>query len=249
MSSQPSPSGGRIYGVGVGPGDPELMTLKAVRVLRQVGVVYVPQARSSAESYAFNVVKELVDPTRQEVVRIAFPTRGETGAGDTWRQATDRVVASVAQGKDVAFITEGDPLLYSTFSHLLEELHKRHPHIPVEVVPGVSSLTAAAASAAIPLASRDQRVAILPAIYGVDDLRDVVASFDTVVLMKVNGILLQAVAELQELEVAHKSVLVKRATTQDEQVIQDPRQLSPKELDYFSLLIITREGSHGRAKR
>ena len=109
--------------------------------------------------------------------------------------------------------------------------------------------TVGAASAAIPLASRDQRVAILPSSYGVDDLREVVASFDTVVLMKVSGTLLQAVEELQELEPAHKSVLVKRATTQEQQVIRDPLQLSPKELDYFSLLIITREGGHGQAKR
>ena len=212
-------------------------------------MVYVPQARSSIESYAFNVVKDIVDPTRQEIVRISFPTREETGVGDTWLQATDQVVASVAQGKDVAFITEGDPLLYGTFSHLLAELQSRYPHIPVEVVPGVSSVMAAAASATIPLASRDQRVAILPSSYGVDDLREVVASFDTVVLMKVNGTLLQAVEELQELEPAHKSVLVKRATTQEQQVIRDPLQLSLKELDYFSLLIITREGGHGQAKR
>ncbi len=241
MSSGQSASGyGRLYGVGVGPGDPELLTLKAQRVLQQVQVICVPQAETSRESYALNIVRDVIDSSKQEILRATFPTDDEAGAGDVWRAAAERLVERLQQGRDVAFITEGDPMLYSTFSYVLDSIRSDYPEISVEIVPGVSSVMAAAASAAVPLVTHGQRLAILPAVYGIDDLREAIASYDTIVLMKVNRMLLRALANLEKLGLAGKAIYVRRATTPTEEVIMDIQQLSDEDLDYFSLLIIRR---------
>jgi precorrin-2/cobalt-factor-2 C20-methyltransferase len=222
----------------VGPGDPELLTLKAMRVLRQVSIVSVPQAETSTESYALNIVGEFLDPDKQEILRIPFPTDDEDAAGSVWRSAAETLAKRLYAGSDVAFITEGDPMLYSTFSYVLESIRSNHPEIPVEIVPGVSSVMAAAASAVTPLVTHGQRLAILPAVYGIDDLREAIASYDTIVLMKVNRTLLQALANLENLGLAGKGIYVRRASTAREQVVRDLQQLSEEDLDYFSLLII-----------
>ena len=229
---------GRLYGVGVGPGDPELLTLKARRILEQVPVICVPQAETSRDSYALTIVREVLDPARQEIMRLTFPTDDEEAAGDVWRNAAEAVVERVLQGKDAAFITEGDPMLYSTFSYVLESVRANHPEVPVEIVPGVSSVMAAAASAVAPLVTHGQRLAILPAVYGIDDLREAIANYDTIVLMKVNRTLLEALANLEKLGLAGKGIYVRRASTDRERVVQDLHQLTEEDLDYFSLLII-----------
>jgi precorrin-2/cobalt-factor-2 C20-methyltransferase len=239
VTDHPSTLGiGRLYGVGVGPGDPELLTLKARRVLQQVPIVAVPQAETSTESYALNIVGEFLDPEKQEILRIPFPTDDEDAAGHVWRSAAEILAKRLNAGQDVAFITEGDPMLYSTFSYVLESIRTNHPEISVEIVPGVSSVMAAAASAVAPLVTHGQRLAILPAVYGIDDLREAIANYDTIVLMKVNRTLLQALANLEKLGLAGKGIYVRRASTAREQVVRDLQQLSEEDLDYFSLLII-----------
>ncbi len=231
---------GKLYGVGVGPGDPELLTVKAQRVLQSVPVVWVPQAGISVESYAYSIVRGIIDEERQEVVRAKFPTNDEEAALDVWRGAARDLAVHLEAGRDVAFITEGDPMLYSTFAYVLETIQEEYSHLPVEVIPGVSSVMAAAASAAAPLVHHGQRLAILPAVYGIDDLREAIALYDTIVLMKVNRTLLEALANLERLGLSGRTIYVRRATTEREQVVRNIQELSAEDLDYFSLLIIRR---------
>ena len=144
------------------------------------------------------------------------------------------------QGHDVAFITEGDPMLYSEFSHLLDSVRAAFPGQTVEVLPGVSSIMAAAASSGTPLVTHGQRLAILPAVYGIDDLRQAITNYDTIVLMEVNRTLLDALANLEKLGLAGKAIYVRRATTESEEVVQNIGNLTEEDFDYFSLLIIKR---------
>jgi len=209
-------------------------------VLQQVPVICVPQSERSRESYALQIVRGFLDLTKQEVLRLPFPTDDAQGAAKTWRVAAETIAARLCRGQDVAFITEGDPMLYGTFAYLLEHITATHPGLPLEIIPGVSSITAAAARAGVPLAEPGQRLAILPAAYGIGDLQEATASYDTVVLMKMNRALLQALADPDQLGLAGKCVYVRRATTPREQVVWDLRQLSQKEPDYFSLLILKR---------
>ena len=241
MTSNAGPANcGRLYGVGVGPGDPELVTLKARRVLQSVPLVCVPQSDTSVDSFALSIAREFLDPERQEILRFAFPTDDAEGAAEVWERAAETLAGRLRQGADAAFITEGDPMLFSTFSYVLESLQANHPEIAVEIIPGVSSVMAAAARASVPLVTHGQRLAILPAVYGIDDLREAIANYDTIVLMKVNRVLLDALANLESLGLAGKGIYVRRATTAREQVVQDLRQLTEEDLDYFSLLIIKR---------
>ncbi|HIM79969.1 MAG TPA: precorrin-2 C(20)-methyltransferase [Dehalococcoidia bacterium] len=231
---------GRFYGVGVGPGDPELLTLKALRVLQEVPVICTPRSESSQESYALDIVRDYLDKKKQEIIRIPFPIDDEAGAAAVWRNAADTIGGHLKQGKDVAFITEGDPMLYSTFSYVLDSIKSGYPEVTVEIIPGVSSVMAAAASAGVPLVTHGQRLVILPAVYGIDDLSEAIANYDTIILMKVNRTLLQALANLEQLGLAGKGIYVRRASTAREEVVRDLSTLSEEDLDYFSLLIIKR---------
>lgn len=238
MSSANASAPGRLYAVGVGPGDPELLTLKAVRILQSVPVVCVPQSDTGGESYDLNIVRAYLDTTRQEIISLVVPPWGAKGAEASWRDAAQAIATRLEQGRDVAFITEGDPMLYSDFSPIEATLAEAHPHLPVEIVPGISSVLAAAASARAPLVTEGQRLAILPWVYGIDDLRDVTNAYDTVVLMEVSRGLLQALANLADLGLTRQTTYVRQATMPQERVVRNLRQLSEEDLDYFSLLII-----------
>ncbi len=229
----------RIYAVGVGPGDPELLTRKAERILRQAPVVCAPAASAGDSSHALSIVESLLDRSRQEIIIRVFPMRKDQDGLDAfWEEAAETVVSHVLEGRDVAFITIGDPFLYSTFLYLYRILRERYPDIPVEVVPGVSSVTTAAVAAGIPLAAASERVAILPATFEDEKLRRTLLDFDTVVLMKVNRVFDRVYALLKELGLDRKGAFVSRAGTAEESVTFDLASLVGKKLDYLSLLIV-----------
>ncbi|MEA5113103.1 MAG: precorrin-2 C(20)-methyltransferase [Geobacteraceae bacterium] len=229
----------RIFAVGVGPGDPELLTRKAERILRQAPVVCAPAAGEGDSSYALTIVESLLDRSRQEVIVLVFPMRkDQEGLDAFWEEAAEKVASQVRKGRDVAFITIGDPFLYSTFLYLYRILRDRYPDIPVEVVPGVSSVTNAAVAAGIPLAAASERVAILPATFEDDKLRRTLLDFDTVVLMKVNRVFDRVYALLEDLGLDRNGAFVTRAGTADEKVVFDLASLVGKKLDYLSLLIV-----------
>lgn len=233
---------GCLYGVGVGPGDPELLTLKAVRVLQSVDVVVAPQAETSDESLALAVVRDCLDLSSQELVYAPFSMGIETGGVETdeaWGRAANAIAGHLKRGRNVAFLTLGDPMLYGSFIHVMEKVLKAVPDAPVEVVPGVSSISAAAAAALQPIVSHRERLAVLPSMYGVEDLRQVLAQFDTVVLMKVNRKAVEAVAQIEREGGLERCVFVRRATTEREKVVRSARELTPDDLDYFSMLILS----------
>ena len=140
----------------------------------------------------------------------------------------------------MAFITESDPMLYIAYPHLIDHLQIEITDLQAEIVPGVPSVMAAAASSGIPLVSQGQRLAILPAVYGIDDLREAITNYDTIVLMKTDQRLLQALANLEGLGLTGHAIYVRQASTASERVIHDISKVTAEDLDYFSLLIIKR---------
>jgi precorrin-2/cobalt-factor-2 C20-methyltransferase len=229
----------RIYAVGVGPGDPELLTRKAERILRHVAVICAPSASAGDSSHALSIVEPFLDRSRQEVIVSVFPMKkDQEGLDEFWEEAAATVLTHIRQGKDVAFITIGDPFLYSTFLYLYRIFRDRYPDIPIEVVPGVSSITAAAVAAGIPLAAASERIAVLPATFEVEKLRRTLQDFDTVVLMKVNRVFDRVYALLKELGLERGCAFVSRAGTNEEKVVYDLESLVGKKLDYLSLIIV-----------
>ena len=217
-----------------------MLTVKAQRLLQRVAVICFTQLDDRRESYALGVVRDFLSESKAEFLSIIVPSDDTPVSEQTWQDAAAEIGGHLRNGRDVAFITEGDPMLYSEFSHLLEKIRAAHPDTRVEVIPGVSSVMAASASAGMPLVTHGQRLAILPAVYGIDDLREAITNYDTTVLMEVNRTLLEALANLEKLGLAGKAIYVRRATTQREEVVQDIHQLSEEDFDYFSLLIIKR---------
>jgi precorrin-2/cobalt-factor-2 C20-methyltransferase len=234
---------GKLYGVGAGPGAADLLTLRAERVIQSCHVICLP-ASARGRSYAGSIIENLIDHSRQEILLVQFPMlRNPEQARPARERAAEQVLERLYAGQDVAFVTEGDPLLYSTFGYVLETVKWHHPTIPIEIVPGVSSITAAASAACLPLAAWDERIAIIPAAYALthsepDDLRTLLKSFDTIVLLKVNKIFNALLDILHELDLTQNAVFVQRCSTDVEEVIFDLERLRDQPLDYFSLVIV-----------
>ena len=231
---------GVFYGVGVGPGDPELLTVRAQRLLEKAGAVCYTQLDNGAPSFALGVVQGLLD-RNAELLPIVIPSDDSPVSHDTWHEAAGRIGGKLREGVDVAFITEGDPMLYSEFPHLIDHVRAEDiDGLVVEVIPGVPSVMAAAASSGVPLVTQGQRLAILPTVYGIDDLREAITNYDTIVLMEIDRNLMNALANLESLGLAGKAIYVRQASTASERVIDDISKLTDEDYDYFSLLIIKR---------
>ncbi len=245
---------GTLYVIGVGPGDPELLTLKAARILKGVPVLFVPKGREEGMSLALSIVKGAVNIEEKEIVELYFPMmktaphpgllpRGErvgelpNDLDEKWSEAAEAVLTRLKKGLDVAFITIGDPGVYSTFFYLYDRLLKREPSLSIEIVPGISSINAAAARAGIYLGLGNERMAILPANY-LDSLEETLERFDTVVLMKVNKVFDTVREVLSRMNLIAHAAYIARVGMQDEKVIKDIRQVREEDLNYFSLIIV-----------
>jgi precorrin-2/cobalt-factor-2 C20-methyltransferase len=232
---------GKLYGVGVGPGDPELLTLKALRVLSSVAVIFVPHKKDEGESLARSTVAGLVPDSESKLMGLVFPmVRGEEQLTPYWQRAANMIWQHLERGEDCAFINIGDPLLYGTFLHILRILKKEHPRIPVEVVPGISSLNSSAAAALFPLATQDERIAILSAEKNEEVIREALIRFDTVVFLKVNSIFDRLMGIIEDMGMSDRCVFVRRCSTPDQEITTDMSSLKGKKLDYFSILLVRR---------
>jgi precorrin-2/cobalt-factor-2 C20-methyltransferase len=213
-----------------------LLTLKAVRVLRKAAAVAVPVSREDGESYALTTVSTWLQP-EQRVLRLHFPMVRDVATRERHRRAAARAIAAeLHAGRDVAFLTEGDPTIHSTFIYVLRHLPE---NLLVEIIPGVSSITAAAAQAQTPLVSADQRLAVVPATSeSLAGLRRILGDFDAVVLVKVHRRLDRLIDLLDEMGLVEQAVLVERASHSSGRVVRDLRDLRGKPVHYLSLLIV-----------
>jgi precorrin-2/cobalt-factor-2 C20-methyltransferase len=235
----PIGSGGVLYGIGVGPGDPELITVKGLRLLREAEVVFLPTRAPGAPSYAGEIVAAYLDPSRQEIVSLVYPARrGQPPDRARWDANADLIATRLRGGRRGAFVTEGDPLLYSTFVHALLPLRTRHPEVAIEVVPGVWSGSAAAAALAEPLVDGDERLAVLPAAYACADLAAVLRAYDTVVLLKPGSDLAAVRAAIAA--AGATAVWVRRVGRPEQEIVRDLAALPARSPDYFALLIVRR---------
>jgi len=238
---------GKLYGVGVGPGAPDLMTLRAVNVLRAADVIAIPRRSEFDRSVAWSIAEPSVGAVDgQERLYLNFPmTKDPERLRPAWDTAFGEIGKRLQIGKSVAFITEGDPFVYSTFIYLFAEAPSRWPGVAIEIVPGVSSINAVASSTLVPLADGKERIAVLPATYGTDDLKRVLAEFDTVLLMKVSSVMPQVVAVLEELGLLERAIYVSKATTAQEKIVRDLRSIRNDKCDYFSMVVVSKKDRSG----
>jgi len=229
---------GRFYGIGVGPGDPELITLKAKRILSGTPVIFVPKKGEESTSYARSIISGLIKPD-QEVVELVFPMlRERDDLAPHWQKAVQSIRERLEKGQDCAFVNLGDPLLYGTFINVIDALRVGCPGLEIEVIPGISSISAAAARALVPLAIDDDRLAIISGRCSDSFIKDTLSNFDTVIFMKIYRVFDHLLAILEELNLVQNCVYIEKCTTGDERIATDISELKGQKLDYFSLLIV-----------
>jgi precorrin-2/cobalt-factor-2 C20-methyltransferase len=174
----------KLFCVGCGPGDPELLTVRAVNLIKNAEVIFAPTAREGKPSIALSVVEQYIDrPTK--TLSLVFPmVKDRESLRDYWKRNADEIAGAVRSGKKVVYLTVGDPALYSTWIYIHRELKKSYGDIEVEIVPGVASMFAIAARAKISLAEGDETVAVVPACYNMERVKKTANACDTVIFLK-----------------------------------------------------------------
>ncbi|GAB4373882.1 MAG: precorrin-2 C(20)-methyltransferase [Elainellaceae cyanobacterium] len=229
---------GKLYGIGAGPGDPELITVKAMRVLQQVPIVAFPAGINGKPGIAEQIVTPWLQ-SQQVRLPLHFPyVQDEDVLTQAWRSAADQVGHYLQQGQDVAFASEGDVSFYSTFTYLAQSLQQIHPAVKIHTIPGICSPMAAAAALGIPLTIRAQRLLVLPALYRISDLETALDHADVLVLMKVSSVYEQVWSVLQRRQLLPQSYVVVRATLPNQEIYADLSDRPQLDLPYFSLLIV-----------
>jgi precorrin-2/cobalt-factor-2 C20-methyltransferase len=234
---------GKLFVLGVGPGDPELMTVKSIRILNGVSCICVPKGREEGSSLALSIVRQVVDLTGKEVIEAYFPMRktreshSECDLDTRWHETVETVLGRLSRGIDTAFITIGDPAFYSTYFYLHERLLELDPSISIEIVPGISSINASAARAGLSLGIANESIAILPANYH-RSLKKTLEEFDTVVLMKVHKVFAEIRETLDDMGLMDKAVYIVKAGMPEERIFSSLRDVREDDLNYFSIVVV-----------
>jgi len=230
---------GTLYGIGVGPGDPDLLTLKAVKILQKVDVVFAAASTKNEASLALSIARPHLREGA-EIVRLDFPmTRDQAVLDAAWKKNADTVAGLLGQGKSAAFLTLGDPLTYSTFGYLLRTLNGLLAEIPVQVVPGITSYQAAAAHTGRVLVESGENLAVVSGVAPEAELEAVLGTAQSAVILKAYRNMPTIRRVLDRLGLTSSSVFVTRLGHEGEQVIQSLDQV-PEKPSYFSLILVRR---------
>ncbi len=236
-----------FYGVGLGPGDPELVTLKALRTLERVAVIMVPSCHEEGCGRAAEVLEAINPSWARKTVALPLPMGGATSAH--WKELALMISEHLDAGRCCAYAVEGDPLLYGSYIRLAETLSAVRPHVRIEVINGIPSFAAACGRAGMPLTVGKESLAVMTGPLGVEDMEEAFARFDTLALLKVNGSL-EAVREFLHRHEGEVSWLcTQNCTRRDEVICTEDEGLLERDWGYFTLCVIRRRRSHGDGEK
>ena len=223
---------GKLYGLGIGPGDPELLTLKAHRILTSVPVIAYP-TMESGKVLARAIVADFIRPEQIEVP-MPLPFSVERSSQPYYDTAAETIAAHLAAGRDVAVLCEGDPMLYGSFMYIFNRLAGR---FETEVVPGISSTFASAAMLGAPLTYRNDVLSIMPATLDEATLRDRLAVADAAIIIKLGRHFAKVRTILDELGLLSRALYIERATMPNQQ-IRPITGMNPADVPYWALILI-----------
>ncbi len=232
---------GTLYGIGAGPGDPQLLTVRASKILSRVDDVFYPSSSGTDESMALNIIESYL----KEGVKfhtVFFPmTKDKDELEQSWNVATDKVAAVLAQGKEAVFVTLGDPMIYSTYFYLLKTLKLKYPEATWETIPGISSFQAAASYIDSAISEGKDRVALIPVNRDASNVEDALDNFDTIVLFKVGSKLPQVLEILEKKDLLDCGSLFSYLGTPEQTIETDLRKVKREKIGYMSLLIVKKK--------
>lgn len=225
-----------LYGVGLGPGDPDLMTLRAHRLIAGADVIAYPSL-AGGSSFARAIAAAAIRPGVEEIVMEVPMSTARAPAQAAYDTGAARIAKVLDSGRDVVCLCEGDPFFYGSFMYLFARLAVRYR---VEVVPGVTSLTACAARAAMPLVARNERLTVLPGPLPEDELRARIEGAESVAIMKVGRHMAKIRCVIEALGLTARAVYVERASLPQEVVC--PLAEAPDDAPYFSMILLVKGG-------
>lgn len=223
----------KLYGLGVGPGDPELITVKALRILQRVKVVVWP-APDNGVSFARSIVEQYLSPDQLEIPIIVPMKVARHPAKDVYDEAASKIASHLDSGSDVAVLCEGDPFFYGSFMYLFERLQADYD---CEIVPGISSLMTSAAVLKRPLAARNDVLSVIPAPLGNDEIVARLAGCDAVAFIKVGRHLERIKLLLTKHGLLESAAYVERASLPNQRLMP-LAQLGENAAPYFSMILV-----------
>lgn len=175
-----------LIGIGVGPGDPDLLTVKAVKAIQNADIIMCPASKEDRPSIALSVVSSLIDKSKnQEIVKLIFPmTKDKDILEETWKKNARIMAQKVLLGKNVVYLTIGDPYLYSTWIYMHKDLKENHPSMEISVIPGIVSMFTFASKAGVSIAEGADKVAIIPSCYDLSSVKEIAKNSETMVFLK-----------------------------------------------------------------
>jgi len=236
---------GILYGIGVGPGDPDLITIKAAKILNRVDIVFAAASTKNNHSLAVNIASEHI-PDSTTVKMLRFPmTSDKNETQRAWKEHAHTIVGELEQGRNVAFLTLGDSMTYSTYGYILKHVQTLAPHLEVQTVPGITSYQAAAARLNTPLVEGEESLMVVSGVKGGNRLRELCGKPENVVFLKAYRNVSDIKAAIDETGKYPRSVGIKSCGQQNEEIINDIGELSQRKPDYWTLIISKQASRNG----
>lgn len=229
---------GIFYGIGVGPGDPELLTLKAINLIKRADVIIAPKTEKKEESTALAIAKAYLNP-ETVIMDLVFPmVYNPDTLSDAWKSNRDIICGLVEEGKSVVFLTLGDPMLYSTYIYVFNLL--KDSGCQIETVPGITSFCAIGSRLGFPLAEGNDVLSVIPATADDAVLDQALATADSVVLLKVNRNFDSLVGKLEANGLLENAVMVTKCGHEDEEIVTDIQSAGGQKVNYLSAIVTRR---------
>ena len=229
---------GKFYGIGVGVGDPENITVKATKKLHEVDVIVLPEAKSGEGSTAFNIVKEYVKSNVEQMF-LEFPMIKDVEARKVFRKNNaDKISAELEKGKNVAFLTIGDPMTYSTYTYVLEHIAD---DVEVETIAGITSFNSIAARLNVPLMIGDEDLKVV-SVNRKTDIHKEIENNDNLVFMKVSRNFEKLKQALIKTGTIDKVIMVSNCGKENQKVYYDIKDLVEDDIPYFTTMIVKKGG-------
>jgi len=233
--------------VGCGPGDPELLTIKAVKAIKSAEVIVCPTSKEGKPSIVYSIISSLIDESKKpEVVNLVFPmVKEKETLEDSWQQNTQIIAEKVLSGKKVIYLTVGDPYLYSTWIYIHRELQVKHPEIKISVIPGIVSIFTFASKVGISLAEGSETMAVIPSCYDLSRVKETAKNCDTMIFLKDGRYFDQVIKLLKEAGFPDNSIFAIGQDLGTENEIIKKLTLGEVTKDtmttkYFSIMVVKR---------